>query len=129
LRKVLSPNIEQKGSNITSERLRFDFNYDRKMTEKEIKKIEDLVNSKIKAKLPVKKEEMSVEQAKKSGASGVFEHKYKGNVSVYSIGNFSKEICAGPHAPNTKELGKFKIVKEESVGEGIRRIKAVLEKK
>jgi len=127
LRKVLSPNIIQRGSNITAERLRFDFNFDRKLTDEEIKKVEDLVNLKIKEKIPVKREEMTLQEAKKQGALGIFEHKYKNRVSVYSIGSFSKEICAGPHVKNTKELGKFRITKQESVGRGIRRIKAVLE--
>ncbi len=132
LRQVLkNRNIIQKGSNITAERLRFDFNFDRKLTEKEIQDTENLVNKKIQEKLPVIRKEMSVEQAKKSGAQGVFETKYGEKVSVYSIGNekeiFSREICAGPHVKNTKELGKFKIIKEESSAAGIRRIKAILE--
>ena len=126
LREVLNKkDLHQKGSNITPERLRFDFNFDRKLADKEIKDIEKLVNKKIQEHLPVKKEEMSVEQAKKI-AESVFEHKYSEKVFVYSIGNFSKEICAGPHVSNTKELGKFKIVKEESSSAGVRRIKAVL---
>jgi len=127
LREVLNKkDLHQKGSNITPERLRFDFNFDRKLADKEIKDIEKLVNKKIQEHLPVKKEEMSVEQAKKI-AESVFEHKYSEKVFVYSIGNFSKEICAGPHVSNTKELGKFRIIKEEAVAAGIRRIKAVLE--
>ncbi|MEM3405466.1 MAG: alanine--tRNA ligase [Candidatus Pacearchaeota archaeon] len=120
-------NIHQKGSNITAERLRFDFNFQRKLTNEELKKIEDLVNQKIKEKLEVVKKEMSLEEAKSIGAEGVFENKYKDKVSVYFIGDFSKEICSGPHVKNTKELGKFKIVKEEAVASGIRRIKAILE--
>jgi alanyl-tRNA synthetase len=128
LREVLKDkNIMQKGSNITPERLRFDFSFDRKLTDKEIQAVENLVNKKISEKLEIKKEEMSPEQAKKSGAHGVFDSKYKDKVSVYSIGSFSKEICAGPHISNTKELGKFKIQKEESSSAGVRRIKAVLE--
>ncbi len=128
LREILkNKNIFQKGSNITAERLRFDFNFDRKLTEQELKAVETSVNEKIKQSLPVKREEMSVEQAKKSGAQGVFESKYGEKVSVYSIGSFSREICAGPHVSNTGELGKFKIIKEESVAAGVRRIKAVLE--
>jgi len=130
LRVVLKDKkIVQKGSNITQERLRFDFNFDRKLTEKEIKKIEDLINKKIREALPVKREEMSLKEAKKSNAQGVFEHKYSERVSVYTIGNFSTEICGGPHVNNTKELGRFKITKEESSAAGIRRIKAVLESK
>jgi len=127
LREILDKKIQQKGSNITAERLRFDFNFDRKMTYEEIKKVEELVNKKIKEHLEVKREEMSPEEAKKKGAQGVFDKKYGEKVSVYSIGNFSKEICGGPHVKNTKELGKFKISKEESVAAGVRRIKAVLE--
>ncbi len=128
LRRVLNnKNISQKGSNITSERLRFDFNFDRKLSEQEVQDVESLVNKKIQENLSVKREEMFVEQAKKSGAQGVFDSKYREKVSVYSIGDFSKEICAGPHVKNTKELGKFKIIKEESSAAGVRRIKAVLE--
>jgi alanyl-tRNA synthetase len=128
LRVVLkNPNIYQKGSNITAERLRFDFNFDRKLTNEEIKEVENLVNKKISEKLPVIIKEMTLEEAKKSGAIGIFEHKYGEKVTVYSIGNFSREICAGPHVSNTKELGKFKIIKEESIAKGIRRIKAILE--
>jgi len=119
-------NIHQKGSNITPERLRFDFNFDRKLTEQELKEIENLVNEKIKQSLKVETKEISVEEAKKTGAEGVFEEKYKEKVSVYSIADFSKEICAGPHVKNTKELGHFKIIKEESSAAGVRRIKAVL---
>ncbi len=127
LRKVLkNPNIFQKGSNITSERLRFDFSFPRKLTDQEIKKVEDLINEQIKRKLEITREEMSLEQAKKQEAIGSFENKYKEKVSIYSIGNFSKEICAGPHVQNTKELGKFKITKEEASAAGVRRIKAVL---
>ncbi|HJN56779.1 MAG: alanine--tRNA ligase [Candidatus Woesearchaeota archaeon] len=126
LRIVLkNNNIIQKGSNITSERLRFDFNFDRKLTKEELKQIEDLVNEKIKESIPVKKEEMTLEEAKKRDAQGVFEDKYKQKVSVYTIGDFSVEICGGPHVNNTNELGNFKIKKEESSAAGIRRIKAV----
>ena len=128
LRVVLKDDkIVQKGSNITPERLRFDFNFDRKLTDEEIKKIENLVNKKIKEGLEVKKEEMSLEEAKKKNAQGVFEHKYGDKVSVYTVDGFSVEICGGPHVKNTSELGKFKIKKEESSAAGIRRIKAVLE--
>lgn len=128
LRRVLKKrDIAQKGSNITPERLRFDFNFDRKLTEEEIKKIEDLVNEQIRKGLPVWREEMTVEEAKKRGAQAVFEHKYGEKVSVYFIGDFSVEICGGPHVKNTKELGRFRILKEEGVAAGIRRIKAILE--
>lgn len=128
LRVVLKkPEIFQKGSNITPERLRFDFNFDRKLTDEELKKVEDLVNKKIKEKIPVICDFMKPQEAKKTGAQGVFDEKYGENVSVYSAGDFSKEICAGPHVNNTSELGKFKIIKEESSAAGVRRIKAVLE--
>jgi alanyl-tRNA synthetase len=119
--------IHQKGSNITAERLRFDFNFDRKLTSEEIKKVEELVNKKIQEKLPVERKEMTIEEAKKAGAQGIFESKYGEKVFVYSIANFSREICAGPHVKNTGELGKFKIVKEEAVAAGVRRIKATIE--
>lgn len=127
LKKTLEKNIEQKGSNITPERLRFDFSFDRKLTDEEKQKIENLVNEKIKESLTITREEMSPTEAKKSGASGIFDNKYGEVVSVYTIGDFSKEICTGPHVKNTKELGKFKIAKEESSSSGVRRIKAVLE--
>jgi alanyl-tRNA synthetase len=120
-------NIIQKGSNITPERLRFDFNFSRKLTKEELEKIEDLVNAQIQNSCEIKREEMSPKEAKKKGACGIFDKKYGEKVSVYSIGNFSKEICAGPHAKNTCELGHFKIIKEESSSSGVRRIKAVLE--
>ena len=127
LRRVISRDIVQKGSNITPERLRFDFNLDRKLKEEEIQKVEDLVNQKIKEPILVKREKIGLEEAKKRHAQGVFEHKYADRVSVYSMGDFSVEICGGPHVKNAKELGKFKIIKEESSAAGIRRIKAVLE--
>ena len=128
LRKVLKDeNIKQRGSNITPERLRFDFNFPRKLTDAEIEEIEENVNKKINESLSVKKEEISLDNALKSGAQSEFGAKYPDFVSVYKIGNFSKEICTGPHVENTKELGKFKITKEESSSSGVRRIKAVLE--
>ena len=127
LRKIISKSIHQKGSNITAERLRFDFNFDRKLTDEEIKKMETEVNRIIKLKLNIKREEMSLQQALKSGAQAEFGAKYPEKVSVYSMGDYSKEICMGPHVQNTSELGKFKITKEEAVAAGIRRIKAVLE--
>ncbi|MEK6936414.1 MAG: alanine--tRNA ligase [Nanoarchaeota archaeon] len=128
LRKVLkNPDIYQKGSNITPERLRFDFNFDRKLTDEEIKKVEELVNQKIIESIPIVCELMNPKQAKEKGAQGVFDEKYGEKVSVYSAGNFSKEICAGPHVENTSELEHFKIIKEESVAAGVRRIKAILE--
>ena len=128
LKEVLNNNsIEQRGSNITSERLRFDFNFERKLEKEEIKKVEEIVNKKIQEKIEIKKQEMDLEQAKKQGISGIFEKKYKEKVSVYSIEGFSKEICSGPHVKNTSELGRFKILKEESSSAGVRRIKAMLE--
>ena len=128
LREVLNnDNIFQKGSNITSERLRFDFNSDRKLTDEEKKAIEDLVNKKIQEDSPIMMKEMDLKKAKAEGAHGVFDSKYGEKVKVYSIGDFSKEICAGPHVTNTSELGHFKIIKEESSSSGVRRIKAVLE--
>jgi len=126
LRQVLGSHVEQRGSNITPERLRFDFSHPKKMTPEEIKKVEDLVNEQIRKALPVSFEEMTLEEAKKVGAIGLFEKKYGEKVKVYVIGNFSKEICGGPHVKNTKELGHFKIKKEESSSAGVRRIKAVL---
>ncbi len=128
LKKVLDdPNIQQKGSNITAERLRFDFNFPRPLTKEELKKVEDYVNDAIAAAVPVVCAEMSVEEAVKSGATGVFGSKYGDVVKVYNIEGWSKEICGGPHAENTSELGKFRIVKEQSSSAGVRRIKAVLE--
>jgi len=128
LRIVLKDeNIRQKGSNINPERLRFDFNFPRKLTEEELKKVEDLINKKISEGLKVTREEMSLKGAIDSGAQGEFGVKYPEIVSVYTIDKFSKEICTGPHVSNTKEIGHFKIIKEESVAAGIRRIKAVVE--
>jgi alanyl-tRNA synthetase len=127
LRKIISKDIKQKGSNITPDRLRFDFNFDRALTKDELQKIELEVNTIIQNCLDVKKEELDLNSAMKSGAQSEFGMKYPEKVSVYSIGDYSKEICMGPHVKNTKELGKFKIIKEESSAAGIRRIKAVLE--
>ncbi|MDP2628976.1 MAG: alanine--tRNA ligase [Nanoarchaeota archaeon] len=127
IQKVLKDkDIMQKGSNITPERLRLDFSFPRKLTEEEIKKIEDLVNEQIKKSTNVTREEMSPKEAKKKGASGIFNEKYGDKVSVYTIGDFSKEICTGPHVKNTREIGKFKITKEESSSSGVRRIRASL---
>jgi len=131
LRRVLGSHIEQAGSNITVERLRFDFNHSEELGHQEIKEVEDLVNEKIKQGLPVRKEEMSYQQAIQSGALAFFKERYPKEVSVYTIGDgkdepFSKEICAGPHVQNTAEIGGIKIIKEESAGTGIRRIRAVL---
>ena len=126
LKKVLGDEVNQKGSNITEERLRFDFNFPRAMTEEEIKAVESLVNEKIKENLPVTMKEIPLAEAKKEGFTGLFESKYGEVVKTYSVGDFSREICGGPHAENTGELGTFRIVKEQSSGAGIRRIKAVL---
>jgi alanyl-tRNA synthetase len=127
LRDTLGQHVLQKGSNITRHRLRFDFSHPSQLTPEEIEKVEKLVNKKIQEGLPVKREEMTVQQAKQEGALGLFEQKYGEKVSVYSIGDFSKEICGGPHVANTGLLGSFKITKQESAGAGVRRIKAVLE--
>ncbi len=126
LRKVLGDTVFQKGSNITPERLRFDFSFERKMTPEEIKAVEDIVNQAIKADVEVVCEEMPVEKARETGAIGVFGNKYGENVKVYTIEGYSKEICGGPHAKRTSELGSFKIKKEESSSAGVRRIKAVI---
>ncbi len=131
LRRVLGSHVIQKGSNITKERLRFDFSHPEKMTPEQIKAVEDLVNEQIQQGLPVYFEEMSVEEAKAKGAIGLFTQKYGERVKVYTIGDkdnpFSREICGGPHVENTRELGHFKIVKEQASSAGVRRIKAVLE--
>ena len=128
LRKVLGTHVEQRGSNITAERLRFDFSHEDKMTPEQLKQVEDLVNDAISRDLPIVCEEMDVETAKNSGAMGLFENKYDAKVKVYTMGDVSKEICGGPHASRTGELGRFKIKKEESSSRGVRRIKAVLER-
>lgn len=128
LRIVLKDeNIVQKGSNITSERLRLDYNFDRKLTKEELNEIEDLVNAKIQESYELTRKEMTPQEAKEKGAIGVFDEKYGNKITVYSIEDFSKEICAGPHVKNTSELGHFKIKKEESSSSGVRRIKAILE--
>ena len=127
LKKVLGDdNIQQKGSNITAERLRFDFNFPRPMTKEEIQAVEDMVNDIISKKVPVVCEEMSVEEARDKGAVGVFGSRYGEVVKVYTMGEYSMEICGGPHATNTGDLGKFTITKEQSSSSGIRRIKAIL---
>ena len=126
LQIVLGEHATQKGSNITSERLRFDFAHTQKVTPEELKKVEEIVNEQIQRGLEVTCEEMTLEEAKKSGAMGLFENKYGNSVKVYTIGDFSKEICGGPHVKNTSELGTFKIKKEEASSAGVRRIKAVL---
>ncbi len=131
LRKVVDPSIHQMGSNITAERLRFDFNYDKKLTDEQIKKVEDWVNGVIKAGADVSFRIMSVDEANKLGAQGVFEDRYESKVKVYTVAKgstvYSIEICGGPHVKNTRELGTFKIIKQEAVAAGVRRIKAIVE--
>lgn len=127
LRNVLGNHVEQRGSNINAERLRFDFVHPDPMTEEQIKKVEDIVNQQIQLGLAVSCDEMSVAEAKEQGAIGLFDKKYGEKIKVYKVGDFSKEICGGPHVKNTKQLGKFSIKKEQSSSAGIRRIKAVLE--
>jgi len=127
LQMVLGEHAVQKGSNITEERLRFDFAHPQKVTEEELKQVESIVNEQIKKGLDVTFEEMTLEEAKKSGAIGLFESKYGDKIKVYTIGDFSKEMCGGPHITNTEKMGTFKIKKEEASSAGVRRIKAVLE--
>ena len=127
LKVVFGKDVHQKGSNITPERMRFDFSCDHKLTDEEKQKVEELVNKWIQEEIPVKVEEMKKDEAIKSGAECMFIEKYPDIVTVYSIGDVSKELCGGPHVKNTKELGKFKIKKEEASSAGVRRIKAVLE--
>ena len=127
LKVVLGKDVHQKGSNITPERMRFDFSCDHKLTDEEKQKVEELVNKWIQEEIPVTVEEMKKDEAIKSGAECMFIEKYPDIVTVYSIGDVSKELCGGPHVKNTKELGKFKIKKEEASSAGVRRIKAVLE--
>ena len=128
LKIILKDNsIEQRGSNITPERLRLDFSFPRKLTKEELQDIENLVNAQIENSYEVERREMSPEQAKAEGACGIFDKKYGEKVSVYTIGDYSKEICAGPHVENISVLGKFKIIKEGSSSSGVRRIKAILD--
>ncbi|MBP5592559.1 MAG: alanine--tRNA ligase [Clostridia bacterium] len=128
LKKVLNdPNVSQKGSNITEERLRFDFNFPRPLTAEELKEVEQSVNDAISANVKITCEEMTLDEAKKAGAEAHFESRYGEKVKVYTMGEYSKEVCGGPHAESTGELGHFRIVKEQSSSAGIRRIKAVLE--
>jgi alanyl-tRNA synthetase len=123
---VLGDEVAQKGSNITPERLRFDFSFSRAMTKEEIQKVEDMVNEQIKRDLKVTMEEMSLDDARKSGARALFSSKYGEKVKVYTIGDFSKEVCAGPHVQHTAQIGTFKIEKEQSSSAGVRRIRAVI---
>ena len=126
LRQILGDSVQQKGSNITSDRLRFDFSHPEKLTDEQISAVENLINQQIDAKLPVIREEKSKKQALDEGALAFFGQKYPDIVSVYTIGTppgvFSKELCGGPHVTNTEELAKIKIVKQESLGVGIRRL-------
>ncbi len=126
LRKVLGDTVAQKGSNITAERLRFDFTFPRKVTKEELAEVEKLVNEAIQADAPIVCEEMTVPEAKAKGAIGLFENKYGERVRTYKMGDYSFEICGGPHAERTGDLGSFKIQKEESSSAGVRRIKAVV---
>lgn len=130
MREILGDHVEQRGSNLTAERMRFDFSHPTKVTPEEIKKIEDRVNEIIKKDLPVHFEMLSVDEAKKRGATGIFEEKYSAlgnNLKVYFVGDYSAEICGGPHVEHTGILGIFKIQKEEAVSQGVRRIKAILQ--
>ena len=127
LREVLGDHVEQRGSNITVERLRFDFSHPAKLTDEQRARVESLVNDQIQKSLAVSWEEMSVEEARELGAIGLFEERYEHRVKVYSVGDFSKEICGGPHVESTGDLGHFRIVKEQSIGSGMRRIRAVLD--
>lgn len=127
LRQVLGQGVEQRGSDITSERTRFDFSFSRKLTEEELKKVEQMVNEAIQRDLPVYFKEMPIEEAKKTGALYFFREKYPAIVKVYFIGDFSKEFCGGPHVANTLKIGKFRIMKQEAVGAGVRRIRAAVE--
>ncbi len=129
LRTVLGPHVAQKGSNITAERLRFDFSHGQKMTPEEIAQVEQIVNEAIRSDHHVRMEEMALEEAKSRGVIGLFEDKYAlvgDKIKVYFVGDFSKEICGGPHVVHTAELGSFKIQKEEAVSAGVRRIKAIV---
>ena len=127
LKQILGPHVHQKGSNITADRMRFDFSHPSKMTDEEKQKTEDLVNQWIKEAIPVEHMEMKKDEAIKMGAEAMFIEKYGDIVSVYKIGDVSLELCGGPHVTNTSELGHFKIKKEESSSSGVRRIKAILE--
>ena len=129
LRDVLGNHVHQKGSNITAERLRFDFTHPQKVTAEELKKVEAIVNEKVAAAVPVEKKVLSLEEARKLGAIGLFGEKYGETVSVYTVGDYSKEFCGGPHVTNTKEVGPFSILKEEAVSAGVRRIKATVKEK
>ncbi|MCL5970104.1 MAG: hypothetical protein M1450_01210 [Patescibacteria group bacterium] len=128
LRDVLGDKIHQTGSNITTERIRFDFNYEEKLTDEEIKKVEEIVNGKIRENLPVHFEIMPLSEAKKLGAIGLFDEKYAKDVKVYFVGDYSREFCGGPHVDFTGELFRFKILKQENIGNKQRRVYAVVGK-
>jgi len=127
LRMVLGDHVAQKGSNITAERMRFDFSHPAPMTKEELEKVQAIVNEQIQRDLPVSMAMMGLDEAKASGAIALFGEKYEQVVKVYTIGDFSKEVCGGPHVQHTGELGKFRIQKEQSSSAGVRRIYAVLE--
>jgi alanyl-tRNA synthetase len=129
LRQVLGPHVQQMGSNITPERLRFDFRHSQRLDDEQLRQVETLVNQQIERDLPVSFEIMPLEQALQGGALAFFGERYGEQVKVYQIGDYSKEVCGGPHARHTGELGHFKIAKQEAVGQGVRRIRGVLESK
>jgi alanyl-tRNA synthetase len=122
LRDVLGTSVHQAGSNLTAERLRFDFTYDKALTPEELQRVENIVNEKINANLPVNAETMAYDAATKSGALAFFKEKYPDQVTVYTIGDYSQELCGGPHVSHTGKIGKIKIVKQESVGSSLRRL-------
>ncbi len=126
LRQVLGAHVQQRGSNITAERLRFDFAHPRRLSPDELRAVEDMVNTQITRDLPVTVEVMPLDRALAQGALAFFGDKYGEHVKVYTIGDFSKEVCGGPHVNRTSELGRFHIAKEEAVGQGVRRIRATL---
>jgi alanyl-tRNA synthetase len=127
LRQVLGTHVEQRGSNITTERLRFDFAHTSKLTPGEVAEVERIVNEQIERDLPVTSQELSLDEARESDAIGLFEDRYGDRVRVYTIGDFSREICGGPHVERTGDMGRFRIAKQQSIGSGMRRIRAVLE--
>ena len=127
LRDMLGSGVHQTGSNITSERVRFDFNYDKALSDEQIKKLEETVRGKIKENLPIHFEMMPLEKAKALRAIGLFDEKYSKSVKVYFIGDYSKEFCGGPHVEFTSEIKSFKIIKQENLGRGMRRLYAKVE--
>jgi alanyl-tRNA synthetase len=127
LQTVLGDHVHQKGSNITAERLRFDFSHPAKMTDEQVRTVETMVNEVIQRDLPVTMGMMTVEEARADGAMALFAAKYGEQVKVFTVGDYSKEVCGGPHVQRTGELGRFRILKEEASSAGVRRIRAVLE--